>query len=124
MKTLKLIRGLLNIVVNSQHKYGFTHPRIKETESACSNIEEQSLKTFTKKDVSNFSYDDVYKRLTKEAPVMMSSLLASASNMKHKHLQVQCAKCAVCAVVAVRAVDYSSKNCLILVFELSHNWNF
>ena len=73
----------------NQHLAKFVHNQVmKETNNACRTLADGG--EFSREDVSNFSYEEIYAKLCQEAPIMMSSLLGATSKMKYKHLQVEC----------------------------------
>ena len=65
------------------------HQIQKEADSTCRNLKDSGPSSFTRQDVVDFSISDLYQKLTREAPIMMSALLGAASKQKYSSLQVQ-----------------------------------
>ena len=89
----------------------YIHKQIqKEAENTCDKLKEVGPSSFTRQDVKDFSIAELYQKLTRESPIMMSALLGAASKEKYASLQVisvmcsvQCAVCSVqCAVCSVQ----------------------
>ena len=58
----------------------YIHKQIqKEADSTCRNLKDSGPSSFTRQDVKDFSISDLYQKLTREAPIMMSALLGGVS---------------------------------------------